>query len=211
MSNSRDSMRARISRDWVGAPYYQQAEAWLSFFWSADKPVRKYFDRLDLSRTIELACGHGRHAAQCLDRVGEITLVDVNESNVDHCRARFTENAKVRFMVNNGHDLQGLGDGGYTALYSYDSMVHFDLLDVIDYIRDMRRVLVPGGLALLHVSNNMENPGGFYQQNARWRNFGSVDVVRHVAERLDMPCIAHETMDWGGSRNVDGLVLLERR
>jgi len=208
---TRDSIRARINRDWDGAPYYAKAENWLGFFWSPDKPVRKYFNRLDLSRTIELACGHGRHAAQCLDRVGEITLVDVNESNIAHCRQRFAGDPRVRCLVNNGHDLAGCGTGAHTSLFCYDAMVHFELLDVFDYIREMHRVLIPGGLALLHVSNNMQNPGGFYQQNDRWRNFGSVDVVRHVADRLDMPCIAHEIFDWGGSPKVDGLVLLERR
>lgn len=211
MPDKAREMRQSIAQDWIVPPYYDQAEAWLGPFWDEGTPFRRLFDQLDLSRVIELACGRGRHAAQILDRVGELTLVDVLDSNIAACRARFSDDPRLRYLVNNGHDLPGLESGAYSALFSYDAMVHFELLDVLDYLRETARVLRPGGRALLHVSNNMENPGGHYHQNRLWRNFGSLDVVRHLADRLGFQVLDHTTLSWEGQEAIDGLVLLERR
>jgi SAM-dependent methyltransferase len=204
--------RAAIARDWQENGYYQSADsaAWLAPFWGARSPFLALFNQLDLTRVIELACGHGRHAAQILDRAGEITLVDIVPANIEACRARFAGRANLRYVVNAGDDLPGCPDGAFTALYSYDAMVHFELLDVIAYLREAYRVLRPGGRALLHVSNNMQNPGGFYHQNTHWRNFGSLDVVRHLADRLGFTILEHREIDWPDAPALDGLILLER-
>jgi ubiquinone/menaquinone biosynthesis C-methylase UbiE len=210
MSDKTSEMRRAIANDWLVPPYYEQAENWLDPFWGEETPFRRWFETLDLTRVIELACGRGRHAAQCLDRVGEITLVDVLQTNIDGCRERFGTDPRVHYLVNNGNDLPGLESGAYSALFSYDAMLHFELLDVLDYLRETARVLRPGGRALLHVSNNLENPGGHYHQNRLWRNFGSLDVVRHVADRLGLRTLEHTTLDWEGQKAIDGLLLVEK-
>ena len=54
-----------VAAPWADSPYYEDAERWTPMFWSADGPFRRQFNRLDLSATLELACGWGRHAEQC--------------------------------------------------------------------------------------------------------------------------------------------------
>lgn len=210
MSDRNAEMRKAIAMDWVDPPYYRDAEGWLDTFWAPRSPFLPMFRQLDLARVIELACGHGRHAAQILDQAGEITLIDFEPRNIEACRARFAGRENLRFIVNAGHDLPGCEDGGYSALFSYDAMVHFELLDVIAYLRETHRVLRPGGRALLHVSNNRQNPGGFYQKNTHWRNFGGLDTFLHVADRLGFACLESRTLDWPEAPGIDGLMLLER-
>jgi SAM-dependent methyltransferase len=213
MADKSAEMRSAIGQDWHEVPYYAQADtaAWMAPFWGAGSPFLRMFQQLELSRVIELACGHGRHAARILDQVGEITLVDVVAANIEACRRRFAGRPNIHFILNAGHDLPGCADAGYSALFCYDAMVHFEMLDVIAYLREAQRVLRPGGRALLHVSNNMQNPGGFYQANRYWRNFGNLDVVRHVADRIGFETLDHCVMDWSDAPALDGLILLERR
>ncbi len=213
MTDRSAEIRRAIGRDWEETGYYDDAEsdAWMEPFWHPRSPFLAMFQQLELSRTIELACGRGRHAARILDQAGELTLVDYAASNIEICQRRFAGRSHLRFIVNRGHDLPGCPDASYTAVYCYDAMVHFELLDVIAYLAEIRRVLRPGGRALLHVSNNMQNPGGFYQSNTHWRNFGSLDVVRHVADRFGLQSLEHKLLDWCGVPQLDGLILLERR
>ena len=212
VSEHRTEYSRAIQLDWEGAPYYADADtaAWLSPFWAEGTPFLVLFRQLRLERVVELACGHGRHAAQALPLVGHITLVDVLASNIAACRARFGADPRIGYVVNNGNDLPRIADGSVTALFSYDAMVHFELLDVLSYLREVHRVLVPGGRALLHVSNNRENPEGRVRDNTHWRNFGGLDVMRHFAVRCGLTVLAARALDWDGAAELDGLLLLEK-
>lgn len=213
MADKSAEIRSAIGRDWQETPYYANADstAWLEPFWGSTSLFLAMFRELDLTRVIEVACGRGRHAERILDKAGEITLVDFVAANIEACRRRFAGRDGISFIINAGNDLPGCADAAYTALYSYDAMVHFELLDVIAYLHETHRVLQSGGRALLHVSNNMQNPGGFYHANTHWRNFGSLDVVRHVADRIGFETLQYRALDWSGASELDGLILLERR
>lgn len=204
------AFRTAIAGDWAESDYYDGAEEVTDWFWTDELPFHRLFQQLDLAHAIELACGRGRHAARCIDQCGTLTLADVNASNIEACRRRFAGSDKVRFMVTPGNALPECGDGEYSALYCYDAMVHFEMLDVLDYMREFRRILRPGGRALLHLSNSRGNPTGFYHENVHWRNFGDLDVFRHFAHRLDFSLLESQAMDWGGAPGIDGVMLLER-
>ena len=157
-------------------------------------------------RLVELACGRGRDAAHILPRAGSVTLVDVNESNIAACRLRFPDQPQQRFIHNTGNDLPGIADASQTPLFCYDALVHFELLEVLAYLTEARRILAPGGRALLHLSNSMENPEGNYRQNRHWRNFGSLDSARHLAARVGLPVLEAKVIDWSGEPELDGLL-----
>lgn len=212
VSEHRTAFSQAIQNDWDGSPYYADADAaaWLAPFWAEGSPFLALFRQLHLDAALELACGHGRHAAQALPLAGRITLVDVLASNIAACRARFGDDPRIGYVVNNGNDLPGIADGSITALFCYDAMVHFELLDVLAYLREAARALTPGGRALLHVSNNAENPEGSYRGNRHWRNFGGLDVIRHLAVRCGFTVLQAQTLDWAGEPALDGLLLLEK-
>src|SRR5690606_19763180 len=89
--------RQRLALSHDGSPYYADAERWLGVFWGDGSVFRLWFEDLDLTDTLELACGHGRHSAQIIESVGSLTLVDILESNIDACRARFDGNDNGKF------------------------------------------------------------------------------------------------------------------
>lgn len=204
-------IRDSIGSDWSQNRYYEDAEGWIDPFWQEGSVFRRMFDQLDLANVVELACGHGRHATQCVDRTGKITLIDINVSNIDACRERFRGRSNVGYIVNKGNKFDDVPDASVTSIYCYDAMVHFEMLDVIEYIKDAHRALVTEGRALLHVSNNLKNPTSFYHDQPHWRNFMSVDIARHVADRVGFECLDHQVIDWSGQAEIDGLVLLQKR
>ena len=98
MSNPLDRVVKTVKEDWAYHVYYDRAEQpdLLETFWGKDTLFSRAFSQLDRTSMIDLACGHGRHAAQILDTVGFLLLLDVNETNIDFCRKRFEGRTNVQ-------------------------------------------------------------------------------------------------------------------
>lgn len=211
-----DDIKAEIKYHWSGsvAPYYREAESeeMLGFFWGGKMPFRSAFERLDLTSYAELACGHGRHTNIIYNNYdfGHASLLDINESNIERCKARFRGQGKIECFLNSGSDLQPLANESVTSVFSYDAMVHFEYDDVFSYIRDIFRVLKPDGFALLHHSNNDKQPGNLYSDNIHWRNFMSAALFKHVARRTGFEVIDQWVFDWAGATDIDCLTLLRK-
>jgi len=213
-----DTEKARkiIDSDWKVSPYYEIAERYRYFFWDEGSPFAVQFSKLDPSMVVELACGHGRHTADILDRFphSRVTLVDVNVENIEACRERFGSDPRLSYIVNNGRDLANIEDGSHTAVFCYDAMVHFELEDVISYLSEIYRVLKPGGRALLHYSNYDRAPGGSYHDNPHWRNFCTERLFCHLCQRQGFGIIHSQTLDWGFGdgtvADLDGLTVIEK-
>jgi ubiquinone/menaquinone biosynthesis C-methylase UbiE len=210
---------SQIAGEWADNPYYAEAEQWTAPFWSDASVFRDYFSALDPQFLLDLACGHGRHAAQILDRpdlagrIEKLTLVDVNQANIDACKARFAGRHAVDYVVNNGSDLCGIDGNSQTGLFCYDAMVHFEAEDVIAYLGEIARVLKPGGRAVLHYSNLQRHPGKSYRETPHCRNFFSQTMMRHFSQRKGLVAVRWTTLDWGAhpvSRKIDALILLEK-
>ncbi len=209
-----------VASDWGQNDYYDKAEDsdWLLPFWGETSPILRLFRELDTTSLAELACGHGRHAAQIL--TGNYTaipsrlfLLDVDRENVSCSARRFANMDLVKVFRNNGFDFRPLKDSSLSAVFCYDAMVHFEYDCVISYLKDTYRVLKPGGRALFHHSNYDKNPGSCYRDNPHWRNFMTSSLFSHVAQRAGMRVLEQVILDWGDADKEDGIdcvTLLER-
>jgi SAM-dependent methyltransferase len=167
------------------------------------------FDSLNLRATAELACGHGRHAAQIYQQVPALILIDVVAENVAFCRERFKGATNVVVVQNNGATFAPIPDGSLTAVYCYDAMVHFEYDVVMSYIRDTARVLEPGGRALYHHSILDAFPGLDHRRSPGGRNFMNQNLFMHTARRSGLKVVESVTFDWDAP-NTDCLTLLEK-
>jgi SAM-dependent methyltransferase len=208
------TVAAPIAGDWAHHSYYEQAECkeWLDGFWGPTAVFLPRFRRLDLTCAVELACGHGRHAAQIVDQCGKLVLLDVNETNIAFCRNRFQRQGTVECYVINGFSLAPIEADSVTALFTYDAMVHFEPEIVLAYIRDTARVLKAGGRALFHHSAYAGQPGSHYSERPYYRNFMTPDLVRHVAIRSGFEMLDQYVFSWGPEApNTECITLLEKR
>lgn len=189
--------------------YYSAAERAINIFWDEKSEFYQYFKKLDLTDTIEIACGRGRHVPQYVNLANRITLVDVLEKNIEYCKKRFVNNTNIQYYVNNGHDIHDLADNQYSSIFSYDAMVHFEFIDVYEYLKDFYRVLKNGGMALIHHSNNTDYKVSF-DTGAHSRNYMGKDLFAFLAYRAGFEVLSQKVIDWGGVKDLDCISLLKK-
>lgn len=192
--------------------YFKTAEneAWLAVFWAKDSMFYQMFCSLDLTNVVELACGRGRHVPQYLKNAGHVTLVDILEKNILFCQDRFSSENNISYYVNNGCDLQELESESFTSLFTYDAMVHFESLDIFDYLRETYRILKKGGKALFHHSNNTEDYRVSFETGRSGRSYMSRDLFAHLADRAGFKINKQYLLDWNGHKELDCLTLVEK-
>jgi SAM-dependent methyltransferase len=199
---------ALVGEPWKESAYYEEAERWTFIFWEPAHPFRPWFDRLDLHNTLELACGYGRHAERAAPLAGTLTLMDIHAANLEACRLRLAHYDNVGYILNNGYDFSPVPDNSLTAIFCYDAMVHFSPDLVASYLHDARRVLAPGGMALLHHSNFDATEPQHYGLNPQARNRMTMSMFRGLAEDAGLEVVDAKTLDWAGVAELDGLTLL---
>jgi ubiquinone/menaquinone biosynthesis C-methylase UbiE len=192
--------------------YYDDAaqEEAVALFWGEKSKFLPYFLKLKCETILELAVGWGRHVPMYMDRANKIIVVDALAKNIHICRERFAGMSKIGYYVNNGVDLSDLGDNSFDSIFSYDAMVHFELIDIWGYLKETARVLAPGGRALYHYSNYSEHPTHVWTQNPHNRNFMSNAIFTHLADRAGLVVLEQGTVSWGGQESLDGITLLEK-
>jgi ubiquinone/menaquinone biosynthesis C-methylase UbiE len=209
-----DEATKNIGKDWVSSVYYDDAEKWLDVFWNNDTVFYKDFCQLDCANIVELACGHGRHVQKYQEKSKTITLVDMNQENIDFCKKRYSDNDKIKYMVNSGNNFKGIDSNSQTAVFTYDAMVHFELLDILEYLKESNRILIDGGKILFHHSNAAFSPEFSYHQKPHWRNFMSADIFAYLALRTGFIVLQQDIFSWGSGRNfakdIDCLSLCQK-
>ena len=182
----------------------------LDIFWEKDKSkFYELFQRLDLDNVIELACGRGRHVPQYLDQAGKITLVDILQKNIDYCMKRFRNYNNIFYYCNDGYNLEKLSTGEYSALFCYDSMVHFEMMDIYEYLKDIYRVLKSGGRALLHHSNHDKDYKIEYSHSPGGRNFMNKKIFAYLSNRVGFEVEEQIVIDWV-EKDLDCITLLRK-
>jgi SAM-dependent methyltransferase len=103
----------------------------------------------DHERALEIGCGIGRntvHLARHFDRVDGI---DISPTMVRRARALVLP-GNLHLHVGNGRDLDGFEGQSFAFVFSHLVFQHVFEDDVIDsYMREIARVLRPGGAAVL--------------------------------------------------------------
>ncbi|WP_018155444.1 class I SAM-dependent methyltransferase [Demetria terragena] len=148
-----------------------------------DKPL----DRALLSAVVEMArggpivdigCGPGQVAGHLAALGGEVLGVDISASMIEIARA---EQPEAEFEVGSMTDLQQ-SDASIAAAVLMYSIIHLSPADRDYAIREVRRILRPGGIALLafHIRSE-EFAAGEVNHLTSW--FGhSVDVEGYFLE-----------------------------
>lgn len=190
--------------------YFQSAETTLEVFWDPTSIFYKMFQKLDVTSIVELACGRGRHIPQIIDKAENIMLVDILEKNIDICKKRFGKYNNIKYYKNSGRDLKKLDSNAYTSLYSYDAMVHFELIDIYFYLLEIYRVLSPGGKALLHHSNYHADYKAGFSTAPQGRSFMSKKCFAYLSYRVGFNVLEQQTIDWGTDKKLDCVTLIKK-
>lgn len=155
---SRSSTRGWNSAYWDHWDWSQRGEEWTaSAEWKetlVDNVLRKYIQPAKV--ILEIGPGAGRWTEYLVPLAQRLILVDVSAKCLDLCRARFSSQTNIDYYQNRGRDLDMIPDHSVDFVWSYDAFVHINPTDTNFYLKELRRVLKPGGRALIH------HPGTIY-------------------------------------------------
>jgi ubiquinone/menaquinone biosynthesis C-methylase UbiE len=148
-----DNIAAWDSYAWPGA-----GDEW-SVAWGGTNNLWKYviYERIKefipTHRIVEIAPGFGRWTQFLQQYCDQLTAVDISKKCVENSQKRFANLPHVQVIQNDGLTLPGVEDSSIDFVYSFDSLVHVESDTLGSYLRELARVLRPGGIAFIHHSN----------------------------------------------------------
>lgn len=167
--------------------------------------IRPRISRLLPARSIlEIAPGHGRCTQFLLDQCKELTIVDLVPECIAACRQRFGERDGLTYAVNDGATLPMVPDASIDLAFTWDSLVHVEGDVVRSYVRELARVLAPGGHAFIHHSNL----GAYADRHAEFDRFKdfhgraagmSAAIMRDECQANSLHCVSQELIPWGST------------
>ena len=132
-------------------------------FWSGGEPLLdRILDELELEieprdELVEIGCGLGRLTRPLAARARSVAALDVSPRMLELARSQNPELANVDWVLGDGRTLAPLGDDSADGVFSHVVFQHLpDPAITLGYVREMGRVLRPGGWAGFQVSNAPE-------------------------------------------------------
>ena len=129
-------------------------------FWaSGEEDLDALLARLDArldpgAHVVEVGCGAGRMTRAIAGRVGRVTAVDVSPRMLEIAREQNPGLENVEWVAGDGATLAGIPDASADACLSHIVFQHIpDPQVTLGYVREMGRVLRPGGVAMFQISN----------------------------------------------------------
>jgi ubiquinone/menaquinone biosynthesis C-methylase UbiE len=110
---------------------------------------------------LEIGPGAGRWTEILQPRARQLTLVDISTRCLELCQARFAAAQNIRYVLSAGAALPGVPDAGIDFIWSFDVFVHISPVDTEAYLKEFRRVLRPGGRAVIHHPKRGRVEGGY--------------------------------------------------
>jgi SAM-dependent methyltransferase len=121
-------------------------------------------------KILEIAPGFGRITQFLSILAGELIVVDLNPLCIEKTRSKLKHHV-LAYFVNDGKSIPKVRDNSQDLVFSFDSFVHMHANVTEEYVKEIYRVLKPGGHAFIHHS---------------WLYGGSDESTNNVAGRANM-------------------------
>ena len=120
--------------------------------WTADQMLAA-LDIKESDTVLELGCGVARIgkilAPHCKKWVG----VDISDNMINVAKERTANDSNVEFHVLERNDLKAIEDNSIDKAYSVAVFCHIDKEDLFNYLRELKRIVKPGGLIYIETWN----------------------------------------------------------
>ena len=194
----RDDWNERAREDpgyWVA--FGQRAQDAAGFFATATEVVNNLEFELRRApaaeirtwRALEIGCGPGRLMRPMARHFGQIHGVDISDEMIHKARENLAEVPNAFVHLVDGEHLSQFTDASFDFIYSYAVFQHVPSQEVVyGYLREIRRLLKPGGLARLQFNGL---PHGFDYDTWRGAHFSSSEIVEFTQSH-DLQLLALE-------------------
>lgn len=186
-------MNIKEQKELWGNPdvWANEGHEWSIYFGSTENLWNVLYPKIEKflkGEVLEIAPGYGRITKYLLEKVNNLSIVDLNSNCIEKCKERYGDKIKS-YTVNDGKSLN-YDNNSFDFIFSYDSFVHMTA-DVIEcYIIEIQKILKKDGYAFIHHSHFFgdETP----TTNIAGRSNMSPDVFNKLVTRYDMVTISQE-------------------
>lgn len=158
---------------------------------------------------LEIGAGGGRFTEVLLPKCNKLIAADTSPTMIKLLKQRFAPNTKIEYLLLDGRGLAPVPDKSVDAAFSYGVFVHLQHWDIYNYLTELKRVLKPGGRAIVHHANTFSELG--------WKKFLN-DLLASLNKHklpwtftLMTPEIMKEFTQRAGLKLVDCLTNVVRR
>ena len=102
-------------------------------------------------KILEIAPGFGRITQFLSILASELIVIDLNPLCIEKTKEKLGHHV-LAYLTNDGKTLTGVRDNSQDLVFSFDSFVHMHANVTEEYIKEIFRVLKPGGQAFIHHS-----------------------------------------------------------
>ncbi len=125
---------------------------------------------------LEIGAGGGRFTEILLPKCRKVIASDTSPTMLSLLKQRFGKNPKLEFLLLDGKGLSTIRNKSIDAAFAYDVFTHLEPWDIYNYLCELRRVLKPGGKAIIHHANTFSELG--------WKRF-----VAETPQQVNVPKI----------------------
>jgi ubiquinone/menaquinone biosynthesis C-methylase UbiE len=165
---------------------------------------------------LEIGCGSGKFSEKLASLCKLLICADVSGKMIDRAKRRLQGLTNIQFEKLNGLDLNQFVSESVNFVFAFDCLVHIEIEDAYCYLREIKRVLTPGGIGLLHFANlNSEEGWNKFITEAPLNRgnqkhfdrfcFLTWEIVEKFFNSLDLKIVASHREPWR-----DILVIFEK-
>ncbi|MEX2032757.1 MAG: class I SAM-dependent methyltransferase, partial [Dehalococcoidia bacterium] len=108
---------------------------------------------------LDIGCGVGRMLRPMSEQFEKVIGIDISPAMINFAREELADRPNVELHVGNGQDLSVIADNSIDLVYSVYAFQHFPRRSIVDnYLKETRRVLKPGGIAVIQTWNRPLTP-----------------------------------------------------
>jgi len=182
MKGDRDqALRARLKAAYASMAAEREARALPGWKLGERLDIRERFGTAGVRSLLDLGSGPGVDAAFFREQGLDVICIDLSGEMVASCRAKGLEAYEM--------DLADLHfpDASFDAVYALNSLLHVPRVEFESVLREIRRVLVPGGLFYLGIYGGIDSEGVWEDDDYRPKRFFSFRTdaaLRHTVKAV---------------------------
>ena len=176
------------------------------------------------SKTIlEIAPGMGRWTKYLKQQCDRLIIVDLSPKCIEACRQRFSMDNHISYYVNDGKSLDMIEDSSIDFVFSFDSLVHADLITLEAYLNQLSVKLRADGIGFIHHSNlNRYKIFNYFPRGVLngerinriicWRDPGvSAKLFEQLCIKAKLQCLSQELVVWAAPRLFTDVLSMFRK